>query len=794
MHLRVRLLSCGSGIINRDLELHTVTAFIGKMEKETLPPPRIERLQESVVNRIAAGEVIQRPVNAVKEMLENSLDAGSTSIVVTCKGGGLKLLEIKDNGRGIHHKDFPILCERFTTSKLHKYEDLETIATFGFRGEALSSISHVARLSITSRTSDSECAYKANFTDGKIMPLRPGDPSLPQPCAGNVGTTINAQDLFYNMDTRRKAFKNAGEQYQKILEVVTRYAINFGGRGLSFTCKKHGTVNPDIHTPKTASRLDNIRIAFGHGLARELLELTITPSDNNLNTKYKAIQLSIHGYISNANYSSKRPVFILFINDRLVQSSAIKRMLDSVYSNTLPKGSHSFVFLSLSLPPEDLDVNVHPTKNEVHFVHEELLIEFLHDAVTRKLSGANQSRTFYLQPSLAGVADCNRKSLLGLKQPVRIEEEDSDFKEEEMRARNGGVSASGMDFKNGLRPSRRDSKHIRVDASLQKISNFLVDEKGENNPPSLKRKCPSDEGGVPGDRSGGDSCKHEEDGKNEQHRRVLIQPNSDGRQQYRRPLSFIETTSRYNSIQRLLEAIQSRCHRGIADMLVKACFVGVVSENLCLIQYGTKLLLVNHHDMMREAFYQLAIRRFSATPQLVLAKPVDVREFVQLALDLPGTAWMIEDGDKQDLVEEVLALLSEKADLLSEYFNIGLEMQEDAGALKLTHVPELIENYIPQPEGLPTFLLRLATDCDWAEEQQCFDTVATELGNYYAVLPSPSADETDHSRFEKASRILSDILIPSLRWALLPPIELAMNGTVVQVACLEELYKIFERC
>ncbi len=774
-------------------------ALLGSTKNETPPPSRIERLEECVVNRIAAGEVIQRPVNAVKEMLENSLDAGSTSIVITCKGGGLKMLEIKDDGRGIHQQDFPILCERFTTSKLHKYEDLETIATFGFRGEALASISHIARLSITSRTSDSECAYKAKFMDGKMVPLVPGEPSSPRPCAGNVGTTINAQDLFYNMDTRRKAFKNASEQYQKILDVVTRYAINFGGRGMSFTCKKQGTVNPDIHTPKTASRLDNIRIAFGPGLARELLELTIAPSGNELKDKHKAVELSVHGYISNANYSSKRPVFILFINDRLVQSSAIKRMLGYVYSNILPKGSHSFVFLSLTLPPEDLDVNIHPTKNEVHFVHEELLIEALHDAVMRKLASANQSRTFYTQPSLAGVANCNGKSFLGLKQPVQVEGEDSDFEDEGMKGGRGksSVSGRGSDSKSGLKHNRqdsgrRDSKHIRVDASLQKIHNFLVDEQRVNNTPPFKRTCTrGEERGELGD---DDACSHNEDVGNEQHRHVLIKPSNDGHQQYKRPLSFIETTSRYNSIQRLLEAIHSRCHRGIVDMLVNACFVGVVSESLCLIQYGTKLLLVNHRDMMREAFYQMAIRRFSVTPRLVLAQPVDVKEFVQLALDLSGAAWTSEDGDKEGLVEEVLALLSEKAELLSEYFNIGLEVQEGTGTLKLTHMPELIENYIPQPEGLSMFLLHLATDCEWAEEQQCFDTVAAELGNYYAILPSPSTDETDHGRFQKASRVLSDILVPSLRWALLPPMELAKNGTVTQIACLEELYKVFERC
>ena len=180
---------------------------------------RIVALDQNVVNRIAAGEVIHRPSSALKEMLENSLDAGATSISVLAKGGGVKLLQIQDNGHGILRDDFARVCERFATSKLRTYEDLESIETFGFRGEALASISHVAHVTITSMVRGSPCAYCAHFSAGELVPPKPGDPAAPKPCASTQGTTITVEDLFFNVPMRLKAMKSVGDEYNKLLQV-----------------------------------------------------------------------------------------------------------------------------------------------------------------------------------------------------------------------------------------------------------------------------------------------------------------------------------------------------------------------------------------------------------------------------------------------------------------------------------------------------------------------------------------------------------------------------------------------
>ncbi|XP_044272404.1 DNA mismatch repair protein Mlh1 [Tribolium madens] len=347
-------------------------------------PKEIKKLDEAVINRIAAGEIIQRPANALKEMIENSLDAKSTNIQIMVKNGGLKLLQIQDNGTGIRKDDFPIVCERFTTSKLREFDDLQNISTYGFRGEALASISHIAHLTIVSKTCNELCAYKAQFVDGKLQ-------GSPLPTAGNQGTIITVEDLFFNMSVRKKALRSPAEEYQKISEVVGKYAIHNSKVGFGL---RKSTENNDIRTPPDSTCVENIRIIYGNSIAREVVDFEL--QNDILNFKAR-------GHMTNVNYSSKKLTFLLFINNRLVDCNNLKKCIDQVYATYLPKNSHPFVYLSLELDPVSVDVNVHPTKHEVHFLNEEQIIEAVCGALETKLLKSNNSRVYYTQAKLPGV-------------------------------------------------------------------------------------------------------------------------------------------------------------------------------------------------------------------------------------------------------------------------------------------------------------------------------------------------------------------------------------------------------
>ncbi|KAG2195568.1 hypothetical protein INT47_001315 [Mucor saturninus] len=405
--------------------------------------PSVKKLNQTVVNRIAAGEVIQRPANAVKELLENSIDAGSTRIEILVKEGGLKLLQIQDNGHGIRKEDMDIVCERFTTSKLASFSDLSSIATHGFRGEALASISHVAHVTITTKTNSSPCAYRALYADGKLVPAKPGQSPDPKPCAGNNGTQITAEDLFFNTPSRLKALKSPSNEYNRILDIVTRYAVH--NSGISFTCIKQGAKSSDIQTSMDASRIDTIRRLYG-AVASELLPIEKSFDD---------LGFKANGLISNANYNMKSMTLLLFINHRAVESSAIKRAIQTVYASLLPKDAHPFIYLSLEIDPKNVDVNVHPTKNEVHFLDQDRIINTLIDAFQTALEDANHSRTFYVQTTLPGASG-----------PSEQDEEDKQVT---------GNKPVGNKPVAEYRYVRTDSTATTLDAFLKKPSNDDMD-------------------------------------------------------------------------------------------------------------------------------------------------------------------------------------------------------------------------------------------------------------------------------------------------------------------------------
>jgi len=345
-------------------------------------PPRIRRLEESVVNRIAAGEVIQRPSSAVKELVENSIDAGASTVSVTVKDGGLKLSQVSDDGHGIRFEDLPILCERHTTSKLSAYEDLQTITSMGFRGEALASMTYVGHVTVTTITEGQLHGYRVSYRDGVME-------SDPKPCAAVKGTQVMVENLFFNMVARRKTLQNSNDDYPKIVDFISRFAVHH--INVNFSCRKHGVNRADVHSASTTSRLDAIRNVYGASVVRDLMEIEVS-DENAVDEIFR-----MDGFISNANYVAKKTTMILFINDRLVDCTSLKRAVEFVYSAILPQASKPFIYMSINLPPEHVDVNIHPTKKEVSLLNQERIIEMIKDAIEEKLMNCNTTRIFQTQ-------------------------------------------------------------------------------------------------------------------------------------------------------------------------------------------------------------------------------------------------------------------------------------------------------------------------------------------------------------------------------------------------------------
>uniref|UniRef100_H3D6E2 DNA mismatch repair protein MLH1 n=1 Tax=Tetraodon nigroviridis TaxID=99883 RepID=H3D6E2_TETNG len=727
----------------------------------------IRRLDETVVNRIAAGEVIQRPANAVKELIENCLDAKSTNIQVTVKDGGLKLLQIQDNGTGIRQKeDMEIVCERFTTSKLQTFEDLSAIATYGFRGEALASISHVAHVTITTKTADAKCAYRASYTDGKPK-------SPPKPCAGNQGTQIlDVEDLFYNVSTRRKALKSPGDEYSRIVDVVSRYAIHNSGKG--FSVKKQGETLADVRTLPNASVVDNIRGVFGNTVSRELIEIGC--EDQKLAFKMK-------GYISNANYSVKKCILILFINHRLVESSALKKAIESVYAAYLPKNTHPFLYLSLEIAPQNIDVNVHPTKHEVHFLHEDSVIENVQKHIESKLLGSGSSRTYFTQTLLPGPS----------------------------------VSVAGE--VKACESAERVYAHqmVRTDCRAQKMDAFLRPKEKQLPEPEPARPSRAEAGAetesetaesasaAAGDLDDSDMleavAEHEEqmgtDAEDGGAQRDRKRPREEKNEDEDADLTAAATPRRrvikLTSVKELRAETCENTHTGLQEMLQNHSFVGCINPQWTLIQYRTKLYLLNTTNLSQELFYQILIYDFGNFGILRLSGTPPLYDLAMLALDSEGSGWTEEDGPKEGLAQYIVDFLKRKSEMLKDYFSMEIDQEGN-----LTGLPLLLDKYTPVMEGLPMFVLRLATEVNWDNEKECFRDFSRECSMFYSIRKEYILEAEPGEKQEAEANSwrwkVEHVIFKAFRTLFSPLKKFSEDGTVLQIANLPDLYKVFERC
>ncbi|MBN3271850.1 MLH1 protein, partial [Polyodon spathula] len=742
----------------------------------------IRRLDEIVVNRIAAGEVIQRPANAIKEMIENCLDAKSTSIQVTVKDGGLKLIQIQDNGTGIRKEDMEIVCERFTTSKLQKFEDLSAISTYGFRGEALASVSHVAHVTITTKTADGTCAYRASYCDGKLK-------APPKPCAGNQGTQISVEDLFYNVSTRRKALKSASEEYSKIVEVVSRYAIHNSGK--SFAVKKHGETVADVRTLPNASTVDNIRAIFGNAVCRELIEV---------GCEDPSLAFNVKGYVSNANYSVKKCIFLLFINHRLVESSALKKAIETVYAAYLPKNMHPFLYLSLEIAPHNIDVNVHPTKHEVHFLHEDSIVESVQKHIESKLLGSNSSRTYFTQTLLPGPAVSSGDVLKPASSSAAAGASDRVYAHQMVRT---DFRAQKLDA--FLQPANK----TQTEPSEQAVSECCSSRQPEQRDVDMQELNDADLlAGISGDLDIEDfmgDVKETGDSENSS----LVNPpprkrhriDSDVEMKDDERAGAMTAASvpkrriiKLTSVKELRCEISEQAHKGLQEMLQNHSYVGCVNPQWALIQHQTKLYLLNTTKLSQALFYQILIYDFGNFGVLRLSTPAPLYDLAMLALESPESGWTEEDGPQEGLAQYIVEFLKKKSEMLLDYFS--MEIDEDGN---LAGLPLLLDNYIPALEGLPMFILRLATEVNWDDEKECFESFSRECSMFYSIrkqyiLEDPALLEQQVFLGTSWKWTVEHVVFKAFRTLLAPPKQFTEDGSILQIANLPDLYKVFERC
>ena len=325
---------------------------------------RIKQLSVNLINQIAAGEVIERPYSVVKELVENSIDAGASKIEISISNN-CRNIRVADNGSGIHPDDIQLAFTKHATSKLTDEQSLFNIQTLGFRGEALASIISIAKVSCTTRTKEFEYGTKVESQNSIIKSLKTG-------CA--QGTIMEVNDLFFNQPARLKFLKTEKTEFSYIQELIQSLAISHPD--VAFVLKNNGSVV--ISTTANADLLTRITEIYSSEIINELRPLD--KSD-------KLSDLKISGFVSVPSYtrSSKKSIYT-FVNGRIVKCPIILKAIDIAYKNMMPSGRYPFVILNLTINPEDIDVNVHPTKREIRYKNPNQIFNFIQSAIDYALN------------------------------------------------------------------------------------------------------------------------------------------------------------------------------------------------------------------------------------------------------------------------------------------------------------------------------------------------------------------------------------------------------------------------
>ena len=353
---------------------------------------KIHVLSEAVANKIAAGEVVERPASVVKELLENSLDAGSTRIRIQIEAGGKKLIQITDNGCGMVRDDALLAFERHATSKMKNAEDLLSVATLGFRGEALPSIASVSRLRLETHVPEDLSGTIVEINGGKIFKVE--EAGLP------IGTSITIRDLFFNTPARKKFLKSESTELSHIASLVTHYALAHPDKHFEL----HSATNAMLVAPPVAGHSDRVYQVFGKDVLDQLLGLAaVQPleriglpqpppwrrTEEDEEAAKEPGEVRLHGFVSRPEIQKlNRNSIFIFVNGRLIRDRLVQHAIIEAYRNILPPTVFPVVLLFLEMPTAEVDVNVHPSKTEVRFRQQAVVHDFVRDSIRAVLMKA----------------------------------------------------------------------------------------------------------------------------------------------------------------------------------------------------------------------------------------------------------------------------------------------------------------------------------------------------------------------------------------------------------------------
>ncbi|KAJ5080596.1 DNA mismatch repair protein mlh1 [Anaeramoeba ignava] len=766
----------------------------------------IKKLAEEDIKKIAAGELILSPSSVIKELIENSIDAKSSKIQIITKDKGMKTIKIIDNGIGIPQQNLETICTRFTTNKISKIEDLSHLQSLGFRGEALASISCISHIEIISKTKNQNCAYKASFKNGKIIqPQKETSPPKPIPCAGNDGTQVKMEDLFYNFKSRKNhAIKNLNFNYRIVLSLIAKFSIFYSH--ISFTLRKEGKKIPELKTNGNSSTFSNITNLYGKDLSNNLIHI-----HKNFQIESKPVQ--INAYISKGdtpkviskNSKIKISTFTLFINNRLILSSSLKHSIEKIYSNLFHSNIHPYSFLSLVLPTEWIDVNICPSKSEIHFLYQkeihskiqnfiqEILFqnnsvipnqfthqnlnllpsnqmndfkifeEEIHLGNVSKSNIQNQKKfeiEFYSKENInqENLQNSNEENLIEEENLEQLEQQKSNqqksnlqiqFYSQESQKQNQNEIKNPKKLKKSKKSSKRkiQESELNLQSHSQNLFQNSSNSFSNNSLSSLSSNSLS---------QGNEFIFNDENAKfmivNKKEENITLSQQKKRHRKWR-PIYL-------RSIHELIAEISETKHENLTRIFKNCKLITIIDSKMkALIQYHTKLFLIDVQILSQEFFYQQSIKKFSNFGVIHFQKPLFLEELLNIALTYKYDENQNENQNKNEIqnenenkneiqneneikiqninqnqninqieIQKIIDFLYSKRLILYDYFNILITKNKE-----ISSIPLIIPNYIPDLTELPFFLLNLYKNVDWIEEKKCFRSLSILIAQFYSI-------------------------------------------------------------